>query len=124
MKKRGHDSVSPPLPDKKDPNCATDGVQLPGEEGKKKLSVNVRFLAIFFKSQLFHLSSVDDLELNLQRKYDLEKALITKDEEEAVETLIALAETLPNSSVKNGLKCAPIEDKSPPLGLIYSITLF
>lgn len=78
MKKRGRESVSPPLPDEKNPNHAMDKVRSAGGEGETKLRVN--------------------------QKDDLGNDPITKDEEEAVETLFALAEMFQNSNKMTGAK--------------------
>ncbi|GMP31531.1 hypothetical protein CsSME_00005703 [Camellia sinensis var. sinensis] len=78
MKKRNLESISPPFPDKKETNHGTNGVELPG-----------------IKKSRLNVVQPEDLDGSPSRP-------ITKDEEEVVETLYALANMFPNNN-KNGL---------------------
>ncbi|GMP44742.1 hypothetical protein CsSME_00013536 [Camellia sinensis var. sinensis] len=88
MKKRNRESISPPFPDKKETNHGTNGVELPGI---KKSRLNVQ---------------PEDPDGSPSRP-------ITKDEEEVVETLYALADMFPNNN-KNGLDGELEKPKSYP----------
>lgn len=88
MKKRNCESISPPFPDKKETNHGTNGVEL---QGIKKSRLN----------------QPEDPDGSPSRP-------ITKDEEEVVETLYALADMFPNNN-KNGLDGELEKPKSWPL---------
>ncbi|CAL5357019.1 unnamed protein product [Camellia sinensis] len=88
MKKRNRESISPPFPDKKETNHGANGVELPGIKKSR-------------------LNQPEDLDGSPSRP-------ITKDEEEVVETLYALADMFPNNN-KNGLDGELGKPKSWPL---------
>ncbi|THG12122.1 hypothetical protein TEA_027214 [Camellia sinensis var. sinensis] len=107
MKKRNRESISPPFPDKKETNHGTNGVELPGIK-KSRLNVVVisssEFQIMFYNFPQFAILCLTP-ELDLQQPEDLDGSPsrpITKDEEEVVETLYALADMFPNNN-KNGL---------------------
>ncbi|CAL5393967.1 unnamed protein product [Camellia sinensis] len=88
--KRNRESISPPFPDKKETNHGTNGVELPG-----------------IKKSRLNVVQPEDLDGSPSRP-------ITKDEEEVVETLYALADMFPNNN-KNGLDGELGKPKSWPL---------
>ncbi|KAL7244831.1 hypothetical protein ACSBR2_000228 [Camellia fascicularis] len=90
MKKRNRESISPPFPDKKETNHGTNGVELPG-----------------IKKSRLNVVQPEDPDGSPSRP-------ITKDEEEVVETLYALADMFPNNN-KNGLDGELEKPKSWPL---------
>ncbi|XP_059636970.1 uncharacterized protein LOC132279059 isoform X2 [Cornus florida] len=75
MKKRNQDSISPPFPDSKKPNCAINGTELPKKNGQQGDSEG-HWRQVIVGS-------------------------ITKDEEEVVETLSALAVLFPSNDKTN-----------------------
>ncbi|XP_037494944.1 uncharacterized protein LOC105635347 isoform X2 [Jatropha curcas] len=79
MKKRNRESISPPLPDSKKLNHSTGGVESPKRVGVKKSKLNLKQVA---------------------PNWSLKESAggpITKDEEEVVETLYALAGMFPDN---------------------------
>lgn len=119
MKKRNRESISPPFPDKKETNHGTNGVELPGIK-KSRLNVVVisssEFQIMFYNFPQFAILCLTP-ELDLQQPEDLDGSPsrpITKDEEEVVETLYALADMFPNNN-KNGLDGELGKPKSWPL---------
>ncbi|KAL6982693.1 hypothetical protein U1Q18_016081 [Sarracenia purpurea var. burkii] len=96
MKKRNHESNSPPLPDKKKQNHGITEVKIPRKDSRKKSKSNV----------------VDHSEAS-PRSQTIEGP-ITKDEEEVVETLNALAEMFPfpNTNKNTALDCKLTNAKS------------
>ncbi|KAF5956047.1 hypothetical protein HYC85_008903 [Camellia sinensis] len=119
MKKRNRESISPPFPDKKETDHGTNGVELPGIK-KSRLNVVVisssEFQIMFYNFPQFAILCLTP-ELDLQQPEDLDGSPsrpITKDEEEVVETLYALADMFPNNN-KNGLDGELGKPKSWPL---------
>ncbi|XVF63690.1 hypothetical protein PTKIN_Ptkin09bG0107200 [Pterospermum kingtungense] len=98
MKKRGCESISPPLPDSKKLNHTLRGFQLHKKDGVKKPKLNSK-----------------QGESDWSRKATV-SGLITKDEEEVVETLYALAGMFPDGDLldKNKLSGESLEVKSLP----------
>ncbi|XP_022756621.1 uncharacterized protein LOC111304309 [Durio zibethinus] len=100
MKKRGHESISPPLSDSMKLNHTLVGVELHKKDGAKKHKLNLK-----------------QGESDRSTKATV-SGPITKDEEEVVETLYALAGMFPDgeSMDKNKLSGESIEVKSsaPP----------
>ncbi|XP_052200937.1 uncharacterized protein LOC127807270 isoform X3 [Diospyros lotus] len=94
MKKRNSESISLPSSDKKQPNHEINGVKLPRKDGIKKSRPNQG------KDSAAKMHSIGP---------------ITKDEEEVVETLYALADMFPNSNNKKGLGGELGEEKPSPL---------
>ncbi|KAA8537522.1 hypothetical protein F0562_027130 [Nyssa sinensis] len=99
MKKRNHESISPPLPDSKKPSHAINGVQLPKKNGVKKFKLNLQ-----------------KGDAGGSPRHAI-VGTITKDEEEVVETLHALAEMFPTNDKthKTNLDSELSEAKSPAL---------
>ncbi|CAL5435963.1 unnamed protein product [Camellia sinensis] len=105
--------------DKKETNHGTNGVELPGIK-KSRLNVVVisssEFQIMFYNFPQFAILCLTP-ELDLQQPEDLDGSPsrpITKDEEEVVETLYALADMFPNNN-KNGLDGELGKPKSWPL---------
>ncbi|KAL6982678.1 hypothetical protein U1Q18_016066 [Sarracenia purpurea var. burkii] len=96
MKKRNHESNSPPLPDKKKQNHGITEVKIPRKDSRKKSKSNRQ----------------RDSEAS-PRSQTIEGP-ITKDEEEVVETLNALAEMFPfpNTNKNTALDCKLTNAKS------------
>ncbi|XVE69739.1 hypothetical protein DITRI_Ditri10aG0015300 [Diplodiscus trichospermus] len=96
MKKRGGESISPPLPNSKELNHTLGGVQSHKKDGVKKTKLNSK-----------------QGESDWSRKAT-DSGPISKDEEEVVETLYALAGMFSagGSVDKNKLTDEPIEEKS------------
>ncbi|XP_031283155.1 uncharacterized protein LOC116141822 [Pistacia vera] len=98
MKKRNRESISPPLPDSKKLNQTMGCVESPKKNGLKKSKLNMK------------QGSSD---------WTPKQAVgsITKDEEEVVETLYALAEMFSDNDTtnKNKLENSPSEAKPPAL---------
>ena len=118
MKKRNRESISPPFPDKKETNHGTNGVELPGIK-KSRLNVVVisssEFQILFYNFPQYAILCLTP-ELNLQQPADPDGSPsrpITKDEEEVVEPLSALADMFPNNN-KNGLDGELEKPKSYP----------
>lgn len=86
MKKRGRESISPPLPDSKKLNHTLRGFQSHKKDGVKKAKMNSK-----------------------RGESDWSRKAITKDEEEVVETLYALAGMFPDGDLmdKNNLSGEP-----------------
>ncbi|XP_021284272.1 uncharacterized protein LOC110416582 isoform X3 [Herrania umbratica] len=108
MKKRSHESISPPSPDSKKLNHTLDGVELHKKNGVKKPKLNLK-----------------RAESNWSRKPTV-SGPITKDEEEVAETLYALAGMFPDSDSmdKNKLSGESIEVKpsAPPEAVESPVT--
>ncbi|THG03881.1 hypothetical protein TEA_000595 [Camellia sinensis var. sinensis] len=97
MKKRNHNSISPPLPDKKKPNNGINGVKLPIKNSIKKSKQKQQRDSEGSPSQIIVRP-------------------ITKDEEEVVETLYALAEMFPfPNNNKSDSDCELTKAKSSPM---------
>ncbi|KAJ0086442.1 hypothetical protein Patl1_09549 [Pistacia atlantica] len=98
MKKRNRESISPPLPDSKKLNQTMGGVESPKKNGLKKSKLNMK---------------------QGSSEWTPKQAIgsITKDEEEVVETLYALAEMFSDNDTtnKNKLENSPSEAKPPAL---------
>ncbi|KAI8548936.1 hypothetical protein RHMOL_Rhmol07G0312200 [Rhododendron molle] len=139
-KKRNHASISPPLSHKKKWDRVINGVELPRKDARKKykkshvidhlfLQVpaekkNISFLQVpVILLRFFREASSEDNGLQLQQQRDLEGSLgqtmegpITKDEEEVVETLSALAAMFGFPiNEKNDFNCKLVNAKSSPL---------
>ncbi|KAJ4702113.1 Restriction of telomere capping protein [Melia azedarach] len=98
MKKRNLDSISPPLPDSRELNHTIGGVESLKKDGLKKSKLNMKKGSLDWS----HKQTVGS---------------ITKDEEEVVETLYALARMFPDNDTadKTKLDIAPSEANPPAL---------
>ncbi|KAB1203664.1 hypothetical protein CJ030_MR8G002770 [Morella rubra] len=95
MKKRNRESISPPLPDSKKLNHTISGVEeSPLKNGIKKSKLNIK-----------HGGSNWSLEQTVSGP-------ITKDEEEVVETLYALAGMFPNSDANEKSEKSKLDSES------------
>uniref|UniRef100_A0A5B6ZW64 Uncharacterized protein n=1 Tax=Davidia involucrata TaxID=16924 RepID=A0A5B6ZW64_DAVIN len=83
MKKRNHESISPPLPDLKKSSHGINGVELPKKNGVKKFKLNLQQGDAGGSPRQAIVGP------------------ITKDEEEVVETLYALVVMFPNNDKTN-----------------------